>query len=224
MHGETVPISFESERPFVIKGYAYTGGGNKIIRTEISFDKGENWDLAELYYDPKAIRHQSNHLKLSIGKHWCWTFFEYTVKDKSKLIRCEEILVRAWDSSMNCQPEKLNWNVMGMMNNCWFRIKVHFNVKETGFELVFQHPTNVNLKNNSLNGWMEENTFHVNTVPPPSPLLLPSSGSLSNLKQFTIQELKSFDKNENCMIIVDRNVYDCTTFLREHPGGFVLID
>ena len=35
-----------------------------------------------------------------------------------------EILCRGWDAAMNRQPEKLTWNVMGMMNNSYFRIKV----------------------------------------------------------------------------------------------------
>ena len=34
-----------------------------------------------------------------------------------------EIAVAAWDGQ-NTQPEKPTWNLMGMMNNPWFRVKV----------------------------------------------------------------------------------------------------
>ena len=37
---------------------------------------------------------------------------------------CKEICCRAVDSNQNMQPMYLTWNVMGMMNNCLFRIKV----------------------------------------------------------------------------------------------------
>ena len=38
---------------------------------------------------------------------------------------CEgaELLCRGWDAAMNRQPEAIVWNVMGMMNNSYFRIK-----------------------------------------------------------------------------------------------------
>ena len=114
-HNDIVTVT--PEKSFTMKGYAYTGGGNKITRVEISLNKGKSWDVAKLYYDPSAIRHQT--------KHWCWTLWEFPVTDIATLMRSEEIIVRAWDSCQNCQPEKLNWNVMGMMNNCWFRVKVH---------------------------------------------------------------------------------------------------
>ncbi len=33
----------------------------------------------------------------------------------------KEVLLRAWDETMNTQPAVITWNVMGMMNNCYFR-------------------------------------------------------------------------------------------------------
>ncbi len=41
-----------------------------------------------------------------------------------------ELLVRAWDSSQNGQPQELTWNVLGLMNNCWYRVKMHPHVDE----------------------------------------------------------------------------------------------
>jgi len=57
----------------------------------------------------------------------------------STLARCGEFAVRAWDDSQNCQPERPTWNLMGMMNNPWFRVKVH----ELGGDIWFEHPTQV---------------------------------------------------------------------------------
>jgi hypothetical protein len=62
-----------------------------------------------------------------VGKHWCWIFWQFDVQTV-EFARASEVLVRAWDSSMNTQPSHLTWNLMGMMNNCHFRIKLHQHV------------------------------------------------------------------------------------------------
>ena len=38
---------------------------------------------------------------------------------------CKEILFRAVDQSQNFMPERPTWNVMGMLNNPWYRVRVH---------------------------------------------------------------------------------------------------
>ncbi len=40
------------------------------------------------------------------------------------LLRAEEIVCRAWDEAMNTQPDTFTWNLMGMLNNCHYRVKV----------------------------------------------------------------------------------------------------
>jgi nitrate reductase (NAD(P)H) len=37
-----------SNKPYKVTGYAYAGGGRKIIRVEISLDLGKTWRLAEI--------------------------------------------------------------------------------------------------------------------------------------------------------------------------------
>ena len=37
------------------------------------------------------------------------------------MLVAKELLVRAWDSSMNTQPAAITWNLTGMMNNCYHR-------------------------------------------------------------------------------------------------------
>merc|ERR1719498_1954144 len=61
-HGETISAAKPS---YKLQGYAYSGGGRKVTRVEIS--------------------------------------------------------LRAWDEAQNCMPDAPTWNVMGMMNNPWYR-------------------------------------------------------------------------------------------------------
>lgn len=70
-----------------------------------------------------------HHLLMPAGKYWCWVFWQFDVQTV-EFARASEVLVRAWDSSMNTQPSHLTWNLMGMMNNCHFRIKLHQHVDE----------------------------------------------------------------------------------------------
>jgi len=74
------------------------------------------------------------------GKCWCWIFWHLDVPVAS-LTGASEICFRAWDDSQNCMPSMPTWNLMGMMNNPWFRIKVH---RVPGEESIwFEHPTRV---------------------------------------------------------------------------------
>jgi nitrate reductase (NAD(P)H) len=63
------------------------------------------------------------------GRYWCWVHwsFQATTFD---FLGCKEALVRAWDSSQNGQPAYITWNVMGMMNNCYYRVKIHRQVDD----------------------------------------------------------------------------------------------
>lgn len=87
-----------------IKGYAISGGGRKITRVELTFDKGETWHLADLLQE-----------KVGNG-YWSWCFWKFKVPsiNPKGTIAC-----RAWDSAANTQPETPIWNFRGVMNNCW---------------------------------------------------------------------------------------------------------
>jgi len=126
-------------------GYAYVGGGLKIIRAEISLDGGSSWEIADLTRPEDSIADARG-----TDKHWCWSWWETEV-EATKLKDCSEICCRAVDSNQNTQPMFLTWNVMGMMNNCLFRIKVHQLADGTG--VWFEHPT---MPGNEPGGWMTE--------------------------------------------------------------------
>jgi len=131
-----------------IRGYCYNGGGRKVIRVEVSIDGGKTWTLSKLTHPETPTEY---------GKYWCWCFFELMVP-LMEIYKCEtpELLCRGWDAAMNRQPEKITWNVMGMMNNSWFRTKVHrVEDEKTGLPaLQFQHPTLAGP--GQFGGWFEE--------------------------------------------------------------------
>jgi len=157
-HLEVVP--FQAGATYTIKGYAYNGGGRKVIRLEVSIDGGETWTLSKLTHPEKPTEY---------GKYWCWCFFEHEVEltDLWKLPHAE-LLCRGWDCAMMRQPEKITWNVMGMMNNSYFRVKVHRTVSGGMPALQFQHPTLAGPGN--FGGWFEEKVMGKAEAPaPPAP-------------------------------------------------------
>jgi sulfite oxidase len=90
-----------------IRGYAVAGSGRTVGRVDVSSDGGATWQKAE------------------IDRHgpWTWTLW----RAELELARGPaEIVVRAWDSAAQTQPEKLEtvWNAKGYMNNAWHRIGV----------------------------------------------------------------------------------------------------
>ncbi|PQM36867.1 nitrate reductase [Prunus yedoensis var. nudiflora] len=142
-HEEILPInSWTSQRPYTMKGYAYSGGGKKVTRVEVTMDGGDTWLVCTLDHQEKPNKY---------GKYWCWCFWSLEVEVLS-LIVAKEIAVRAWDETQNTQPEKLIWNVMGMMNNCWFRVRSNVCKRHKGeIGIVFEHPTQ---PGNQSGGWM----------------------------------------------------------------------
>ena len=72
-HNEVVPLT----RPdgsavthYTVKGYAYSGGGRKIIRAEVSLDGGDSWRPADIQRFEKPTKY---------GRYWCWVFWSVEV-------------------------------------------------------------------------------------------------------------------------------------------------
>jgi sulfite oxidase len=91
-----------------IQGYAVTSGGRYIARVDLSTDGGHNWATTKLTDNSGT---------------WSWRFWECELNLPSG---SHELVVRAWDSAANTQPEAIAhiWNFQGYMNNAWHRIKV----------------------------------------------------------------------------------------------------
>jgi hypothetical protein len=70
------------------------------------------------------------------------------------LARADEIAVRAWNGQ-NSQPAQPDWNLMGMMNNNWYRVKVKRMESEAA--LWFEHPTRV--EKDLVTAWRKEDLY-----------------------------------------------------------------
>lgn len=104
---------------FMVKGYAYSGGGNKIIRVDITCDEGNTWITADLEQLP------DNEL-VSAGRHYAWTLFTARVPiEKGQTF--VEVWSKAVDSNYNCQPEtfKNTWNLRGVVSNAYSRLGIN---------------------------------------------------------------------------------------------------
>jgi hypothetical protein len=67
-------------------------------------------------------------------------------------------VLRGWDEGHQTQPDKPTWNLMGMLNNPWFRVKIFKSIGGTGNTiLTFEHPT---LAGNQNGGWMPKMREH----------------------------------------------------------------
>ena len=188
-------------------------------------------------------------------------------------------------TSSAVKPDKPTWNLMGMLNNPWFRIKVHHQVRcqvdasdddddvdgrggvGVGMEdyisdTTFEHPT---LAGAQPGGWMQAMKEHpaltapgvftndgtsssssvvsssvVKTtddevaaaaalltsdpiadskLPPPPPLANTSISLDPSIPSFTLEEVEQHNSKDSAWIVVKDRVYDCTPFLKAHPGG-----
>jgi len=199
-HDEVIPFSsLSSNSEYTLKGYAYSGGGRKVTRVEITLDDGKYWHLSDLT-DP--VEHN--------GRTWCWTFWSLTLPTQS-FVRCSEIKVRAWDAGQNTQPENLTWNLMGMMNNCHYRVKVHVISSGKDVALRFEHPTQPGV---NPGGWMVKQQPAL-----PAPESKPEPAPKNEVQTFTMEQVGKHKVKDDCWIVIDNKVYDATKFIPFHPGG-----
>lgn len=117
------PNPYEKEVKIVdgcieVKGYAWSGGGNKIIRVDITGDRGNTWHVADL----EQLKDDHD---ISAGRHFAWSLWTVRIPlDKGQ--KEIEIWSKAVDSNYNCQPETFKniWNLRGVVGNAYHRIKV----------------------------------------------------------------------------------------------------
>lgn len=232
-HDEKLYLSSAPEH-YNVKGYAYSGGGRRITRVEVSLDKGVSWLLANIEYAEDryrdAIPQDLFGGNLDFGwreASFCWCFWNLDIS-VAGLADAKDILVRSMDESMNLQPRDMYWSVLGMMNNPWYRIAI----KKEGDVLHFDHPTQPALMPG---GWMEKvkkdggdlsngfwgesisNEAAVKKVLEPVKEVSMKKAGLD--RKITIDELRKHDTEHEPWFVVDGEVYDGTPFLEGHPGG-----
>lgn len=144
-----------------IEGYAYTGGGRRINRVEISLDDGHSWKCAQIHYPEDLYRMYpiQDHpyfgtLDLSSTEmSFAWCFWRLDVDVQADIIAkdVKVISVRALDEGLATMPRDMYWNATSMMNSWWFRVAVH-REEPNGTKIRFEHPT---LAGNAAGGWMQ---------------------------------------------------------------------
>ena len=231
-HEERLCLSSGPET-YRARGYAYSGGGRRVTRVEISLDKGNSWRLADVNYAEDRYREvEKDIFSGRLDMSWrdscfCWCFWAIELT-KSDLASAEDIFVRAMDESMCIQPRDMYWSVLGMMNNPWFRVTIALE----GDYLRFEHPTQPALMPG---GWMERvknaggnlaNGFWGGRLED-NEAVLPESEQAKEIsminddlkKTISIDELRKHDTDNEPWFVVRGEVYDGTAFLKEHPGG-----
>ena len=116
-------IGAKNAADITLKGVAWSGGGRKIERVDVSLDGGKTFTAAELF---KPIEQRYNH-------HWAWTQFYMTLalpeEVKEKLKRGEKVELdvtsKALDSAFNVQPSVMApyWNPRAIAINHWYHVK-----------------------------------------------------------------------------------------------------
>lgn len=200
--GEKLPLATKAQKgqTYRIEGYAYDGGGHEVQRVEVSLDGGETWLYCIRKLPDYPVRHGN--------KFWTWLHWHVDVSILH-LLQAKSICVRAFNVFKNTQPQTLAWNIMGMMNNCWYTVKTEFHQddEDSDISVLFRHPVDPS----GDGGWMKpsiENQFEA---------IKQKSGNPQ--KQFTREEIEKHDKDDDCWLVIDNTVYDATSVLDWHPGG-----
>lgn len=117
-------IGMKGATDITLKGVAWSGGGRKVERVDVSIDGGNTFTAAELY---KPIEQRRN-------KHWAWTHFNKIIplpdNVKVRLAKGEivklSVLSKAMNSDFNVQPENVApyWNARGVCINHWYRVNI----------------------------------------------------------------------------------------------------
>ena len=215
------------------RGYAYSGGGRRVTRVELSLDQGRTWQLADVDYPEDRYRDVDREIfggQLDMAwreTSFCWCFWRLDIP-MAELAAAKDLLVRSMDEAMCVQPRDTYWSVLGMMNNPWYRIAI----SKEGDYLHFEHPTQPALQpggwmervkkagGNLTNGFWGEKLEGDDAAEQATEVAKEVSMKKEGLNnEITIDELRKHDNEEHPWFVVNGEVYDGKPFLQEHPGG-----
>jgi sulfite oxidase len=113
--GAVIERDGDDELTVKVKGYAWSGGGNGIIRVDISVDDGHTWQDATL----KKVDQEP-------GQGWAWALWECDVAIPKGHSGPIDIVAKATDESCNTQPERAEgiWNLRGVVCNTWPKVNI----------------------------------------------------------------------------------------------------
>ena len=165
-------------------------------------------------------------------KCWSWCFWRASLPAwqllgplSSSPQKHKEIVVRAFDEAFNSQGPDLRWNVLGMMNNAWYRVRVETRMPmgssaDGPTYLRFQHPV---LAGGADGGWMKpspaalNHTSRLGSLPRAGPLLGLAAHRAHKL--ISAEEVSQHQSRDDCWLVLDSIVYDVSPYMADHPGG-----
>lgn len=108
-------IKLNPNNSISLKGYAWSGGGRRIVRVDVTADSGKTWHSADIFAQDTAKE----------PRHWGWSLWSIDVP-LPKGTKEIEVWAKAVDSSYNTQPETFAniWNLRGVLSNAYHRVKV----------------------------------------------------------------------------------------------------
>jgi len=114
-NNSVIKVSKKNGNIINLKGYAWAGSGNRIIRVDLTPDQGKSWFEAKLDEQDLVLE----------PRHYGWTIWSANMKVPDNVNELE-IWSKAVDSSYNVQPESFEniWNLRGLLSNAYFRLKV----------------------------------------------------------------------------------------------------
>lgn len=62
-------VQVDNQGQIEVKGYAWSGGGQKIVRVDVTIDGGDTWHVANLDQQDAALPPQ----------HWSWTLWSIKI-------------------------------------------------------------------------------------------------------------------------------------------------
>ena len=104
------PVSAQTDK-YTIRGYAYAGGGRRIVRVEVSLDCGVGWQSAMLQFVDGSMERVSS-VNSRNQRHWSWCHWSLDVPLHA-FFHAPDIRCRAFDSAYNTTPEQPIWNFLG---------------------------------------------------------------------------------------------------------------
>lgn len=94
-----------------VEGYAFSGGGRRVVRVDISVDNGQTWSQARIEPDQTQGR-----------KAWSWVLWKYCCE---RPINSSYVIVKAVEDAYNVQPDTHGpiFNFRGNLANAWHRMR-----------------------------------------------------------------------------------------------------
>jgi sulfite oxidase len=110
------------EEYVLAKGYAFSGGGNRVIRVDVSVDGGKTWEVADIETEMDQVDDSADP---PFRRTYSWTLWKAVVKIPDSGYT-GNVIVKAVDETYNSQPETAAsiWNVRGILNNSWHSVAV----------------------------------------------------------------------------------------------------